>query len=132
MEALLKTKIGKADSKMKEKTEAKQGGYVKRFFIRIFYTFFMATACYFIILSGTLMTPSILAYVLGGLGFGGTEGQSGAVLIVSMMAGFFLTAWMFVISFMAVRFVWRTYVYKMRETFTDAMNERLDNLFKRK
>lgn len=121
-------KIKKTTSKVVEKQS--NGGYVKRFLVRVFHTVVMLLVNYLIVIIGTISVPTILAYILGGLGFGGSEGQSGSVFIVSMMAGFFLTAWIFVGSFVLIRGVVKIYIRCIRRTFSDEMNDKIDGLFK--
>lgn len=105
---------------------------VKNFFARLFHTILIAAASYFTILLGTISVPTILAYILGGLGFGGSEAQSGSVFIVSMMAGFFLTAWIFVGSYMLLKALAKIYVRNIRRTLSDKTNARIDELFAKK
>ena len=115
--------------KTKEVVTGKRKGYGKMVFFGFFHTCALLALSYLIVLIGTIGIPTILAYILGGLGFGGSEVQSGSVFIVSMMAGFFLTAWVFVGSFVLVRGIARIYVRNMRNLFTDEMNAKIDRLF---
>lgn len=120
-----KNKAAKSDNKEKKSI----GKIIKQCLLGGFHTFFIVVFIYFIILFCTVMTPQILAYVLGGLGFGGNDIQSGAVLIVSLMAGFFLTAWIFVISFAVIRFCWKIYVSNMRKCLPKNIVSKIDSIF---
>lgn len=113
----------------KGKVERQSIGASKHWFIKgVFHTIAMLAASYFVILLGTISTPNILAYILGGLGFGGSEAQSGAVFIVSLCAGIFLTAWIFIGSFVLIRFFAKVYVRNIRRTLSEESNAKIDRL----
>ncbi len=122
-----RSKIIKLDDK-REKTSA--WTVIKQCLLGGFHTFFIIILVYFIIMLGTTLTPQILAYILGGLGFGGSDVQSGAVFIVSLMAGFFLTAWIFVISFIAIRFCCKVYARNMRKCLPRSVMKKMDSFFR--
>jgi uncharacterized membrane protein len=105
--------------------------FFKRWGLRLVYSAIMFLIAYLVILAGTMITPSILSYILGGLGFGGTDTQTGSVFVVSLMAGFFLTGWIFLISFIILRACWRVYIKNIRATLPEAVLERLDSLSKK-
>lgn len=126
----------KAESKkIREEKEsrkkAKKGGFGKTFVTvskGSFHTLLLFVFGYFIIFAGTVMTPSILSYILGGLGFT-SENASGAEFIVSLMAGFFLTGWIFLVSFICIRGAVKVYIRNLRNLFPDEWLEKIDDLF---
>lgn len=99
--------------------------FVKRWGIRIFYTFFMVAAMYFIILCGTLFVPPAMAYILGGLGY---SLATTTEVILAIFSGLFLTAWVFVVTFFLGKKVMKIYMINMKKTMSEDAVKRLDEL----
>ena len=88
---------------------------------------------YFVVLAGTICVPTVLSYILGGLGFSGTDiSQSSSVFIVSLCAGVFLTAWLFVFAFVIVKIIWRSYVNAVSKFLPDKVIDKLTKFMGKK
>lgn len=121
--------------KIKQKEAEKKKKFKENFgrnFVAItkafFHTIFLIAITYFVVLFGTINIPNILAYILGGLGFGAAN-ATGSEFIVSLMAGFFLTGWIFLISFIILRFAFRIYVRNIKLAFPDEWVEAIEKIF---
>lgn len=95
-----------------------------------FHTFLCVGICYIIIILFTILIPSIVAYILGSLGFS-NDNATGAVFIVSLASGLFLTAWVFVLSFMFLRFIWKIYKRNMRNCLPKSIVDKMQSIYKK-
>ena len=124
----------KAEKERKRQAKKAQGpfidrliAFVKVWFLRLFYTFFMFMGMYLLILCGTLFVPPVMAYILGGLGY---TMASTTEILLSALSGLFLTAWMFAITFFLGKKIMKLYMNGMKKTMSKEAVERLDNLSK--
>lgn len=124
-----KTKETKTESKSKKKIDGKAMlNNFKSTCLSLFHSFLFFGFCYVLILMFTILIPSILAYVLGSLGFESAD-ANGAVLIVSLASALFLTAWIFICCFFVVRFVWKIYKRNMKKSLSQNTLDKLRELY---
>lgn len=102
----------------------------KGIFIGAFHTLVCLGFGYIIIIMFTILIPSTVAYILGSLGFS-NDNATGAMFIVSLMAALFLTAWIFVLSFMFLRFIWKIYKRNMKKCLPKSIVDKIQNVYKK-
>ena len=90
--------------------------FLKNWFLRLFYTFFMLMAGYLIIAGCTVLIPVVMGYIIGSLGY---NLKTQAELLLSLFSGLFFAAWIFLISFYSLRFSWHKYIKAMKSTMAD-------------
>lgn len=124
----------KEEKERRRREKAAQGTFIERLCasikvwgLRLFYTFFMLMGMYLLILCGTLFVPPVMAYILGGLGY--TMASTTEVLL-SLLSGLFLTAWVFAITLFLGKKIMKLYMHGMKKTMSKEAVERLENLNK--
>lgn len=116
---------------MKKRTESntrKHNGksLARAWVFRFFHTIFMFFGAYFVLIFTALNIPTIIPFILGGMGFSVTSGMSNAEYIVAFCAGIFLTAWLVIGDFLIIRAAWRLYKKNIKKTITKREKEYSD------
>lgn len=98
---------------------------LKNWGLRLFHTFFMLMCMYLLVLCGTLLIPSTMAYILGGLGY---TLENTVEIFLSAFSGLFLTGWMLAITLFLGKKVIKLYMHNMKKTMSEEARNRLDTL----
>ncbi|MBO5435612.1 ABC transporter ATP-binding protein [bacterium] len=99
--------------------------FVKRWAARLFHTFFMAIIIYIIVLASTSFIPFAMGYIIGGLGY---SINSTVDMLLAFLSGLFFTAWIFVGTFVAVKYAGKIYIRNMKKTFSPDILARIAEL----
>lgn len=92
---------------------------------RLFHTAFMIMIGYLVIMVCTVLIPAAMGYVIGSMGY---TLENNVELLLSLFAGLFFTAWVFALSFFALRFAWKKYIVNIKNTLPNKIASKLDDL----
>lgn len=139
MEAVSKFKKAMAEEKQRQKIDKakrrddlkkrreKEGplsvriwNFIKRWTIRAFHTAFIIVFIYLIVMVCTFMIPMAMGYIVGGLGY---TLSTVAEIVLASLSGLFFTGWVFVGSFMAVKWAGKLYVKNIKKTIVKKPDE---------
>ena len=81
--------------------------FIKKWGLRLFYLLFFGGFIYFIILFCMMIIPTVMGYVVGGLGY--NLGNT-AEIVLSSLSGLFFTAWVFFGSYKLISSVGKLFV----------------------
>ena len=114
----------------KAKRKAERGPFslalfLKNWAVRLMHTLFLIMIAYITIVGGTIFVDIAMGFIIGSLGY--TVGNN-AEFLLSILAGIFFTAWVFLISFLFLRFVWKQYIKNIKNTLPTVAAKNLDNL----
>ena len=122
----------KAEKEERRKKRQDEGPFLNRlahcakiWLQRLIYTAFMVMAIYLIVMCATLFVPTIMAYVLGALGF---TVMNVTEVLLSAFSGLFLTLWLFTITKFLCKKIMKIYMINMKKTMSEDAVKRLDEL----
>ena len=81
--------------------------FLKTWGLRFFYTLFFGGFLYFIILFCMMIIPTVMGYVVGGLGYNLNDN---AQMILAFLSGIFFTAWVFIGSYKLIKWIGGFYI----------------------
>ena len=99
--------------------------FLKTWFFRLLYTFFLLMIVYIMVVGCTVMIPFVMGFIIGSFGY---TISNNAEMLLALLSGMFFTGWVFLISFGILKISWKQYIKNIKETLPESVAKKLDNL----